>query len=230
MRVLSGYRSIWHMTLPPVNYREVKMTKTKRMIDLSFRRVLSIWRDRQGIAAIEFAIMAPVLILIITGIMEVAMVLTVSSLLEGGLRDAARFGITGSAPGGTTREDQIKKIIGDATIGLVDMTTATIDTLVYPSFGDIGQPEPFVDQNSNGTYDMGEPFTDINSNGVWDADMGAAGLGGPGEIVLYKIKYDLGLMTPLLSAIMGGADDKVTLRASIAVRNEPYPDTSGGST
>ena len=52
---------------------------------------------------------------------------------------------------------------------------------------------------------------------------------GPGEIVLYKIKYDIGLMTPLMGPIMGGADGKVTLRASIAVRNEPYPESAGGS-
>jgi hypothetical protein len=199
-------------------------------IDRVFRRVLGIWRDRRGVSAVEFAIMSPVLILTVVGIMEVSMLLAVSSLLEGGLRDAARYGITGYVPSGTTREDQIKKIIGEATIGLVDMNTATIDTLIYPSFGDIGQPEPYDDQNSNGQYDIGEPYTDINSNGQWDPDMGAAGLGGPGEIVLYKIKYDLGLMTPLLSAIMGGDDSKVTLRASIAVRNEPYPTTAGGST
>lgn len=198
-------------------------------IEQGFRRVLDFWRDLRGVSAVEFAIMAPVLIMTVTGILEVSMMLAVSSLIEGGLRDAARYGITGYVPAGSTREEEIKKIIGEATIGLVDMTKAEITTLVYPSFGDIGQPEPWDDQNSNGVYDIGEPFTDINSNGQWDPDMGAAGLGGPGEIVLYKIKYDLGLMTPLLAPIMGGADGKVTLRASIAVRNEPYPETSGGS-
>lgn len=205
------------------------MAQAIRSIDRGFRRVLAFWRDLRGVSAVEFAIMAPVLILTVTGIMEVSMVLAVSSLLEGGLRDAARYGITGFVPGGTTREDQIKAIIGEATIGLVDMNNANIQTLVYPSFGDIGQPEPYDDQNTNGVYDIGEPYTDINSNGQWDPDMGAAGLGGPGEIVLYKITYDLGLMTPLLGPIMGGPDGKVTLRASIAVRNEPYPDTAGGS-
>jgi len=203
------------------------MVVANRGIGWGFRRFLDIWRERGGVAAVEFAIMAPVLILTITGIMEVSMMLAVSSLIEGGLRDAARYGITGYVPSGSTREQEIKKIIGEATIGLVDMSKAEITTLVYPSFGDIGQPEPWDDQNSNGVYDLGEPFTDINSNGQWDPDMGAAGLGGPGEIVLYKIKYDLALMTPLLSTIMGGSDGKVTIKASIAVRNEPYPATAG---
>jgi len=205
------------------------MAQAKPTIGRAFRNVLALWRDRRGASAVEFAIMGPVLILTVTGIMEVSMVLAVSSLLEGGLRDAARYGITGYVPSGTTRADQIKKIIGEATVGLVNMDNAEIQTLVYPSFGDIGQPEPWDDQNSNGTYDVGEPYTDINSNGQWDPDMGAAGLGGPGEIVLYKIKYDLGLMTPLMRPIMGGSDGKVTLRASIAVRNEPYPETAGSS-
>lgn len=205
------------------------MAQSKPSIGRAFRNILALWRDRRGVSAVEFAIMGPVIILTVTGIMEVSMVLAVSSLLEGGLRDAARFGITGYVPAGSTREDEIKKIIGDATVGLVDMSKAEVQTLIYPSFGDIGQPEPWDDQNSNGVYDVGEPYTDINSNGKWDADMGAAGLGGPGEIVLYKIKYEIGLMTPLMGPIMGGADGKVTLRASIAVRNEPYPESAGGS-
>ena len=154
------------------------MAQANRRIGRGFRRVLGILRDRRGSAAVEFALMAPVLILTITGIMEVSMVLAVSSLMEGGLRDAARFGITGYTPPGVTREEQIRNIIGKATVGLIDMNQANIQTLVYPSFGDIGQPEPWDDQNSNGTYDVGEPYTDINENGQWDPDMGAAGLGG----------------------------------------------------
>lgn len=189
-----------------------------------------LWRRNEGVALVEFAFVAPILLLTIVGIMEVAMVLIVSSLIEGGLRDAARFGITGFVPQGMTREQQITSIIGDATIGLVKMSDIDIQTLVYPSFAQVGQPEPFTDTNGNGAYDAGEPYTDINGNGQWDADMGAAGAGGPGDIVLYKVKYNLPMMTPLLSSVLGGADGKVQLSASIAVRNEPYPGTAGGGT
>ena len=189
-----------------------------------------LWRRNEGVAAVEFAFVAPILLLTIVGIMEVAMALIVSSLIEGGLRDAARFGITGFVPQGTTREQQITSIIGDATIGLVKMSDIDIQTLVYPSFAQVGQPEPFTDTNANGVYDAGEPYTNINANGQWDADMGAAGVGGPGDIVLYKVKYNLPMMTPLLSSVLGGADGKVQLSATIAVRNEPYPSSAGGGT
>lgn len=204
----------------------MEITKIKRKSGFFSR----LWRRNEGAAAVEFAFVAPILLLTVVGIMEVAMVLIVSSLIEGGLRDAARFGITGFVPQGMTREQQITSIIGDATVGLVDMNDIDIQTLVYPSFAQVGQPEPFTDTNGNGTYDAGEPYTDINGNGQWDADMGAAGVGGPGDIVLYKVKYDLPMMMPLLSTVLGGADGKIQLNASIAVRNEPYPSSSGGST
>jgi Flp pilus assembly protein TadG len=177
--------------------------------------------NRDGVAAMEFAVAAPIVTLTIAGLIELSMVMFVSSLMEGGIRDASRFGITGYVPPGSTRDDEIRKLVGDATVGLINIATAIIDTKVYPSFGDVGKPEPYTDTNGNGHYDEGESFTDVNGNGVWDADMGVAGLGGPGDIVLYKITADWPLMTPLLVPFMG-TDGKMTLSASVAVRNEPY--------
>ena len=181
-------------------------------------------RNRKGSAVTEFAIAAPVVIMAIVGIIEFSMILFVSSLLEGGLREASRFGLTGFQPNGLTREERILKIVEDHTHGLVDGTAINLSTLVYPSFDSIGQPEPFTDENSNGTFDAGEPYMDINGNNQWDPDMGAAGLGGPEDIVLYTIEYDWPLMTGMLNSFVGN-DGKIGLRASVVVRNEPYGTT-----
>ena len=178
-------------------------------------------RDRRGTAILEFGLAAPVVVLSVAGLIELAMVMFVTSLMEGGIRDASRYGITGYVPAGTTREDQIKKLISDATIGLVDMTTAVIETKVYPSFNDVGKPEPFTDANANGVHDPAEPYTDVNGNGNWDADMGKAGLGGPNDIVLYTFTADWNLLTPLMTPLMGTAG-KMRLSTSVAVRNEPF--------
>ena len=48
--------------------------------------------------------------------------------------------------------------------------------------------------------------------------MGKAGLGGPGDIVLYDIEYETGALTRLFEPIFG----RVVHRASVAVRNEPF--------
>ncbi len=181
-------------------------------------------RREDGITLVEFALAIPILTLAVVGIMEISMVLFVSSMMEGGVREAARFGITGGAPDGQTREQRIISIVSERTLGLLELSEDDISTSVYPSFDSVGKPEPFTDNSpENGVYDEGEDFLDINGNAIWDSDMGAAGLGGPGEIVLYRIDAEWPLMTGLLGDIMGSGG-VVPLTASIVVRNEPFGD------
>jgi hypothetical protein len=161
------------------------------------------------------------------GVIEFGMMMFVTTLIEGGLREAARFGITGYHPPGETRESYILDTIQSNTIGLVDLENADVTYLVYPSFGDIGQPEPYTDVNDNDAYDDGEPYVDINGNGMWDQDMGEAGLGGPGEVVLYTVAVDWKLLTPIVGKLVAD-DGKIRMKASVAVRNEPWPTAGGG--
>ena len=177
----------------------------------------------RGVAALEFAFAAPVVIIAMVGAIELSTLMFATTLMEGGLREASRFGITGNVPAGSTREAHIIKVIASNTIGLVDMSTAVLSYKIYPSFGTVGKPEPFVDGiPANGTYDPGEAFTDINGNGQWDSDMGKAGLGGPGDIVLYTVRVNWNMLTPLIGALMT-TNGPLKLESSIAVRNEPYP-------
>lgn len=180
-------------------------------------------RTRDGASTVEFALIAAPFVLIVVGILEVAMILFVNVLLEGGVRDSARFGITGYTPAGTDRISVIREIIRKRTVGLVDMSKVSITTLVYSSFSSIGQPEPFTDSSPfNGVYDPGEAYVDVNGNGQWDADMGVAGAGGPGDVVLYTVSYNWEILTGLFRPLLGSGG-VFPLRASVAVRNEPFP-------
>lgn len=191
-------------------------------------RLGRLWACREGASMLEFAFAAPVLVLAVTAVVELGMILFVTALLEGGVRDASRFGITGYAPAGVNREDRIVERITENALGLVDASDIDISTMVYGDFSQIGQPEPFVDSDpANGTYDTGEEYVDVNGNGQWDADMGVAGAGGPGSVVVYTASLDWPLVTPLMGALIG-TDGKIGLSASIAVRNEPYPVPAGG--
>jgi Flp pilus assembly protein TadG len=181
--------------------------------------LLQLWRDASAGAAVEFAFVAPVMLLFVIGIVEVAMVLFTWALLEGGVREAARYGITGYTLAGQTREQLMRAIVGKYTVGMVDMSKVTVTSLTYKSFANIGQPEPFNDANHNGTRDAGETYTDVNGNGKWDADMGASGAGGPGDVVVYTVSYNWPLMTGYLAQQMGLY---IPLSASYAVRNEPW--------
>lgn len=178
-------------------------------------------RAEDGASILEFALVAPTLMLLVIGIVEVAMMLFVNTLLEGSVREAARYGITGYVFEGYDRIAIIRNIVRQNTIGLVDMEHVRIETLTYSSFTAIGKPEPFSDNNGNGVRDSGEAFNDVNGNGQWDSDMGVAGAGGPGDIVVYTISYDWPMLTAFLGDLLGHGG-LVTLRASYAIRNEPW--------
>jgi hypothetical protein len=180
------------------------------------------WRqvaEDGGKAAIEFAFIAPVFLGMIGAIMEFSGIMFVQALLEGSAREASRYGITGFNMEGVSRDEQILAIVEKNTLGLIDLDELHMTTLVYENFGDVGQPEPFTDENGNEAWDAGEPYTDVNGNGSWDEDMGAAGLGGPGDVVVYQMSYDWDIIIPMFVPFFGEA---ISLEANIAVRNEPF--------
>ena len=190
------------------------------------RRLKSLWHAlalaREGSPAIEFALAFPVVIGLTMGVVEVSYIAFAESTLEGAVRDASRRGVTGFTPEGNSREEFVKgriiEMMGSFTLhGPVD-----IETLVYDSFGDINEPEPFTDENGNGSYDAGECFSDINENGVWDADMAESGLGGAGSVVVYTARVEIELLTPAFQWLTGSGDGLIELAASTAVRNEPF--------
>lgn len=176
-------------------------------------------QDESGQAMVEFAFVAPLLLALLCAVFEFSGIIFAQTLLEGGARQASRFGITGSSTAEVSRQDMILQIIEDNAYGIIDTDEIDMETLIYESFGDVGQPEPFTDENSNGNYDEGEPFDDINGNSGWDEDMGQAGLGGPGDVVVYRLRYDWTIMIPLFRPFFGEA---ITLDANVAVRNEPF--------
>ena len=181
-----------------------------------------LWRraaEDCGKAAIEFAFVAPIFLGMIGAIMEFSGIMFIQTLLEGSAREASRYGITGFTQEGVSRDEQIMAIVEKNTLGLIDLDELEMTTMVYENFGDVGQPEPFTDDNGNEAYDAGEAFNDVNGNGAWDEDMGAAGLGGPGDVVVYQMSYDWDIIIPMFVPFFG---ESISLDANIAVRNEPF--------
>lgn len=178
-------------------------------------------RNQNGAIAIEFAFGAMALIWMVVGIIEFGMILFTSTLMEGALRDASRYAITGQESDPDARLTAIMAILKKKTVGLVDVDTAQVDILVYPGFDQIGAAEDFTDGNANGEYDEGETYDDFNGNGLWDSDIGEPGPGNASDVVLYRLQINWALKTPLMGHLLSD-DGTVPLRASIAVRNEPW--------
>lgn len=173
----------------------------------------------------EFALVLPVLLLLMLGILEYGLYLFAASAVQDALSDAARFGITGRSLAGVDREAAIRATFDRRLAGVLDPREVTLESLVYPDFDSIGRPEPFEDRNGNGIRDPGEAFDDVNGNGRWDEDMGTPGAGGPDSVVLYRARYRWRPLTPLFRDLF--APDGVEIVATIAVRNEPFPGEQG---
>lgn len=178
-------------------------------------------RDRKGATAVEFAIIASVLMFLVMGIVELGLMMAAKGVLEDVVFSASRVGKTGYAASGKTQAKTINEAISKAAADYLDPGKIVVTSLAYDSYENIGKPEPFTDLNRNGKRDPGEAFTDVNGNGTYDADQGKSGYGASSEILLYTATYNWPIHTFFLKKLLGAAGT-VPLKTSIVVKNEPY--------
>lgn len=199
------------------------MPATKSRFSPRLRGIRRFATNESGVTAIEFAILSPVLMLLIFGILEFSAIMLVNNIMESATAITSRLGKTGYADStdNLSRSDTILNSVKARTQGLVDPAHLSITAKSYAQFNEI-DPEPYIDANGNGQYDQGESYTDINGNGHYDADMGTAGYGGAGDIVVYTVSYPWPVMTPLLRTIIGDANGDYIITARAVVKNEPY--------
>lgn len=195
---------------------------TRRRRFTAFPRLLARFRRaKEGVTAIEFAFIAPVLLLMVMGAVEVSLIMLAQNIMENATFNASRLGKTGYVGTDKTQMETILEALNDTAGSLLDTSQITITSVAYPQFGDIGQSEPFTDVNGNGIRDPGENYTDSNGNGVYDEDMGATGPGAAGEIVVYTVSYPWPMFTPIVSNFFS-SDGIVNISARSVVKNEPY--------
>ena len=181
----------------------------------------SLRNDRSGVAAVEFAILAPTMIALICGAFELGHMLFARVALEGAVVEAARLA-TASLESSEAQRDTILR--ANITRLMRDFPAApgesiTIETRVFRDFSS-AYPEPFTDANADGSYQLGEPYTDRNQNGKWDPQTQVTGtLGGPGDVVSLTAVYPKRVLFGFLrnSWALG---PQIKLRASTVVRNE----------
>ena len=179
-----------------------------------------IRKNSKGSAAIEFALLAPVFFYMVFGIIEIYTMMLAEGIIESSVRQAARSGLTGYTPDGVARDDYILQQIENEAF-FIDVNEIVFENKIYSNFANIGEPEPYTDDNGDGYYDIGEPYDDVNGNAQWDADMGASGSGAAGDIVVYTIRYNWQFMTPFIGEFLSD-DGSIEIVASSVVRNEPF--------
>lgn len=180
------------------------------------RRILP---DTRGAAMMEFALVAPVLLLMVVGGLGAGHTLYVKSVLDGEMQKAARDTSLEDAASDTRRaviQDRVRAQVHELIAG------ARVD-FQLTSFHDYrnaqNRKEEYTDSDHDGTCNHGESYVDANNNGTWDLQGGRDGVGGSKDVVLLNaiVSY------PSFLAF-GQSRGQMTLTSSTLLRNQPSSD------
>lgn len=151
----------------------------------------------RGVVSIEFALLAPIIILFIFGTIEMSLLFLTQHVMENAAYNASRVARTGFVAEESTQTDTVQGVLRqrlDSLSPLLNINNVTITTVAYASLSD------FVnDQNAQ-----------------------AASLGASTQIMLYTVSYPWRFITPFIGTAMGYPEGTMPIQARIVVRNEPY--------
>ena len=182
------------------------------------RRLIEAFRsDARGATAIEFALVAPVLLLTLMGTFDLGYNMYADSLLQGAVQKAARDStIEGAAANGALLDDKVTTMVHQ----IAPQATLDFKRTAYSSFDDVSEAEDYNDVDGNGTCDNGEPFEDANGNGTWDTDRGVNGFGSARDAVLYSVTITYPRPFPVTRLL--GQSSTFSMSAVTVLRNQPF--------
>jgi TadE-like protein len=173
--------------------------------------------DARGTSTVEFALIAPALLMTLAGLFEYSHNIYTRTMLEGAIQKAAR---NSTIEGAANHQSQIDSNVTRVVRRIVPRANVAFSRKAYADFSDVGRPEDFTDTNDDGACNAGEPFEDVNGNGAWDEDRGSAGLGGARDAVLYEVTVTYESYFPVAQFL--GLDPSNVTKASTVLRNQPY--------
>lgn len=171
-------------------------------------------RAENGVAAVEFALIAPIFIWVMIGLGELTLIGLAQTSLDFALSDMARQIRTGEvqsrvdadgAPDPMT-EDQFKSAVCDrmGPFVAIDCGNMALDVKSYTSFEDV-EIAPPIDPAT------GQLRTNLN----WDP-------GATSSIVVVSAFYKWSIITPYFQDLLGNLGNQRLLASTILLRNEPF--------
>jgi len=181
-------------------------------------RIQRLRKDETAATLVEFGLVAPVFILMIMGIFDIAHTQYTNGMMNGAMQSAGRD-LTLESAG--SQESNIDQAVIDRVRTVVPASaTIQLEKLSHFEFSDIGEQEEYDDENGDGVCNNNEVFADANGNGQWDPNRGEEGIGGARDAVLYTAIVSYDRLFPMYG--LAGMPQSVTLRASTVLRNQPY--------
>ena len=181
--------------------------------------------DRAGAALVEFALIIPVVLMLLLGTMEFGLNVYMRAVLEGAMQQAGRnSGLQSSQ----SDQSAIDTFVRDRVQAILPSATVTFARQNYQTFSNVNKPEDFTDSNGNGVHDSTECFQDANGNGTWDADLGRTGIGGANDVVEYSATVSYASFIPGAASLH--LSPTTTIKATTMLRNQPFATQPSWST
>jgi len=191
-------------------------------------RLAGLIRREDGVTIVEFGLIAPALMVMLLGALDIGHTLYMQSVLQGVVQKAARDGSLEDAGGNdATYRDALDATVESQLLTLNKSAKVSFDRRFYRTFSDAAaaKAEEFTDSASgtykNGICDNGEPYVDANNNGVWDADGGdSVNNAGARDNIVYTVTISYARMFPLDKLVGGSGTTR--LSAATVLANQPY--------
>jgi len=198
------------------------------MIRTVLPRLRRLPEREDGVTIVEFGLIAPALLIMLFGALDIGHTLYMQSVLQGVVQKAARDGSLEAASGhDADYRDALDETVRSQLLNLNRTATVTFQRRFYRTFSDAAaaRAEEFTDSTSgpykDGRCDNNEPYVDANNNGIWDADGGdAVENAGARDNVVYTVTIAYARMFPLDRLIGGSGVTRLT--AATVLANQPY--------
>ena len=166
-------------------------------------------RSNSGAAAIEFAIVMPILALFLFGIIETGVIYYANSALTNAADDTARLVRTGQVQSrNMTKTQYIAQVCTEMT-GLITQSACNSSLQV-----DMGSFNSFTNANYTNV---------INSDGSLNVAAMQFNAGNACDTVLVRAFYPWSIMTPFMNSLLQSMPNgQFLLTSAAAFRNEPY--------
>jgi Flp pilus assembly protein TadG len=196
------------MRLSPVQVarkRQKKATRDAQAPKGARHGLRRLIRDDSAVAALEFAMVAPIFLLLIMGVLENGLTLWQQSVLDNATRDAARLIQTGQQQGGGSSFSTrlCSEITGLMTCSALQYRAQTASTFAVIS--------PSISTNSSG---VATGFT------AYPTGLSNTGLT-TGKDTVIQVIYTRTYIVPWLGQVMSGSKDYEQLVATAAFQIEP---------
>lgn len=184
----------------------------------SFRQRLL--HDSAGVTVIEFALIAPIFLMVIVGSLDLGQMVYAKAVLDGAVEKAARDSTLET--GDTQLADRaVKKAVQE----ILPAARVSATRKSYFDFNSANRGEELDDVNGDGECSPGEGYTDLNGNDQWDADLGSAGNGGANDVIVYTVNVEY---EPVFAMPMVPLDWSTREISATAVkRNQPFGKQNG---